>query len=203
MKKIYAFSLFMLFTATHAQVVKLSSGLMYSNVKINDMDLGSSKLSTAPILLGVDYFEQTNYYLSSEVGYLKIGNKGVATMAEIDPNGNVRDGDLQKETFDMIHLNTTIRYKLNFQTNAHAFIGAGPSMNILTNRDFKGEVYKDIAEMPKILMGVKTEIGFSYEIDRFRASLSGVYLPRFKQRNDLIKYGFDGISTMVSLGYRL
>lgn len=96
-----------------AQHIKLDNSILVTSYTNNkDLPILHDKLSVHSISLGADYVDKKWFYLSSQLGYLKIGGKE-----------NYYEIELQKSSY--IHLNTTFRIYKEY-TDLVFFIGAGP-----------------------------------------------------------------------------
>src|SRR5699024_12517858 len=94
------------------QVLIVNNLISISSVKSKKGDMLSKSMSAYSFSLGVDYLEKEHFYLSSEIGYLKKGGKEENEYLP-EPYTNV------KETWNYIHLNTTIRYPIRVQEVTH------------------------------------------------------------------------------------
>lgn len=177
-----------------AQTIKVSTGILSSNIEVNKKKL-LDNINTMPFMVGIEYYGHKYFYLSSEIGYGQIGTKG-NMLFDSSP---IR----VKEKFDIFHLNTTFRYKLSTTEQSHVFIGVGPKVDVILDKDFKDVVYRDELEMPNILFGMKSEAGFAYEINRLVVGLNGFYMLNFNQKNKGVKYNAQQYGGFVSVGYKL
>lgn len=146
-----------------AQHLKLDNSILVTSYTNNkDLPILHDKLSVHSISLGADYLDKKWFYLSSQLGYFKIGGK--ENYYEIEP---------QKSSY--IHLNTTFRIYKEY-TDLVFFIGAGPYLNILTgSKKFETLDYRDYYDK-KTYVGGKGEIGVTCDINRFRIGIIGNYM---------------------------
>lgn len=76
MKKIALFFTFFIFIGTcYSQILKIDNGISMNSLKGKDFDLFPHKIVSYSGMLGVEYLQKKWFYLSSEVGYLKLGGK--------------------------------------------------------------------------------------------------------------------------------
>lgn len=181
-----------------SQVLKVNNGISISSVKSKKVDMLSKSMSAYSFSLGVDYLEKEHFYLSSEIGYLKKGGKEENEYLP-EPYTNV------KETWNYIHLNTTIRYPIRVQEVTHFFIGAGPALDILIDsKKFKTSIYEGY-ELETIVPGLKGELGYMQDWNNIRFGLNFSYI---YDLNKTAKTEFTSLKNniyqvMFSIGYRI
>ena len=191
---------FLLSSTAFAQTVKLSFGVYYSSLDIGELDMFSDRIASVPILLGIDYLENENYYLSSEIGVMRIGGEGKVFINTSEENPLEGYNTRKRETFNIVQINTTFRYKINLEPDFNLFVGAGPKVDFLFNRDFDiPSSLNSMLRMPSYFFGLIGEIGASYHINKFTVSFTGRYNFNFKK--DIYNYRHYGMN--ISLGYRL
>lgn len=190
-------TLFLFSIVTFAQTLKISSGVFYSSLDIGNSDFYDEKITSIPIMVGLNYLEKKNYYLSSEIGYMKVGGEDLIYMTDDPLNGY---SEQKKETFDVIQLNTTFRYKIPLKDDFHLFIGAGPKLDFFLTRKFENYPLNILNyEMPSTIFGLLSEIGATYDINKISVGFVGRYNINIK--NDIYNYQIFGLS--ISLGYHL
>lgn len=170
MKKSFAILLLLIsFCNLFSQKAKIIAGGGISKIKS----------STAPVLdknvfvisggIGLDWLEQSNYYLSSELNYTQIGGK------EINPGLPAPYTEMQKK-WGFVSLSSTFRYKIPVD-NTFFFVGAGPKLNfLLDSSPFENTIYEGGYDMKKINLGLNTEVGYMHDWDRYRAGIVASYL---------------------------
>lgn len=176
----------MYYNVINAQVIKVDNGLSKSVITDNQ-ELFESKRSFA-LAVGIDYLERQYFYVSSQVGYYSPEINLLLTG--IDWEIKEKEGLGAKN----LYVNTTFRLKYPVE-NHHVFIGLGPNMGYF----FNSKDYVDI-ESRKILVGLKSEIGFNIDYKDFRIGLNYAYLLHINKM-DFLKYNDNQI--FVCLGYKL
>ena len=185
-------------SSVFAQVVKLENGVAISAINSGDFDILDKHITTYSVLVGMDYWEKKTFYLSGALGYLKKGGREENDLLPEDSR-NV------KESWDYIHLNTTIRFPFQLKNNSHFFIGAGPKLDFLVGSDeFESPLY-DSYNMNSVSFGAKGELGFVQDFDRIRAGINFSYLYDLSKAGgtEFIDFKNNVYQIMLSLGYRL
>ncbi|MDK7354013.1 hypothetical protein, partial [Rothia aeria] len=139
MNKLLHICILLISSISFSQSIKISSGIFYSNLKINDNKILKNK-EYIPLFLGIDYFQKKNYFLSSNIGLLKI--KGEEQIIHNNEINNV------KETLNVVNFNTTFNYKLNLDDNNYLFIGLGPKIDFLLDNSLENKVFQEISDLP-------------------------------------------------------
>lgn len=161
-----------------AQVIKVDVGTTFSSMQ-DDTPLHqfTHTLVNNTTLVGVDWLEHDWFYLSSEVGYMATGG---TDEIETSSEAGITDGTIDwKMRRDNIHLNTTFRAKWAIG-QFHAFIGAGPKLDIPVNTSIEGiengnenlTFFKN-----EVMLGIKTEVGVAYDLNNVRFGINFAYLP--------------------------
>lgn len=76
MKKIILlFSCFLLMNISYSQIIKIDNGFSITNLKTKKFDALHTNISSYCGFIGIDYFNKKQFYLSSEIGYIRIGGK--------------------------------------------------------------------------------------------------------------------------------
>lgn len=153
-----------------SQNVKIGGGFGVSKINASGAPVLDNNIDVFSFFLGLDALEKENFYLSNEIGFLQLGGK------ETNPNLPTPFTNIEKK-WNYIYASSTFRYKLFPKTNSFLFIGAGPKVNILaSSSNFKNTLYEGAYEMQKVNFGINTELGFSYDWNRFRIGINGSYL---------------------------
>ncbi|MDT0641577.1 outer membrane beta-barrel protein [Zunongwangia sp. F363] len=183
-----------------AQTLKLNNGITFSSFSNSKkFDVLEQKIKSYSVNIGLDYWNRKQFYISSEVGYIKIGGY------EKNPNLSEELSEIE-ETWDFIHFNSTLRLKLFSNVDHHLFIGAGPKMDLLvSDASFKSEVYSSYYEMEKFSFGAKTEIGLVRDLERIRLGLNASYLLDIgkKVNSGPVNLKNEIYQIMFSIGYTL
>lgn len=187
-----------------AQVVKLDVGTTFSSMQddtpthnFTNMLVGNS------LTLGVDWLENSWYYLSSEVGYITTG--GIDRIDIVEGTGlPIEEIDWRMQRHN-IHFNTTFRAKLGSK-KFHAYLGIGPKLDIpvkTTMNQYLDDVDDVSFIKNEVMFGLKAEVGVAYNFNDVRVGLNFAYLPDLTRqtsflnqttRNDIFKLG-------ISVGY--
>lgn len=189
--------------ALSAQVVKLDVGTTFSSMQDDTPTHNFTKtLVSNSLTLGIDWLENSWYYLSSEVGYMTTG--GIDRIDIIEGTGlpiEEIDWRLQRHN---IHFNTTFRAKLGTK-KFHAYLGVGPKLDIPVAATMNHYFDDDDASFIKneVMFGIKAEVGVAYNFNDVRVGLNFAYLPDLTRqtsflnqttRNNIFKLG-------ISVGY--
>ena len=147
-----------------SQVIKVNAGLSLSAMDIKNSSTLNENLSNLFVTAGLDYWEHTYWYLSSELGFIKKGGKESVNLREsIDDPGTLTD---IKGAWSVIQLNTTFRVKIPIVMNHHLIIGAGPSLDFIMGSEKYG------FEPHSASLGVKLDAGYETMInERFKLGL--------------------------------
>lgn len=202
MKKIITILLLFLIVNVYSQAIKLSSGVFYTSL---DLPVGvyDTKINVMPFFVGVDYWEHSNFMLSSEIGFLPIGGEEIISTWTGDSTIPIQSF-VSKEKFNYLHLNTTFRYRILLQNNFSIYAGLGPKIDILVDSDkFGSEPYSDLYKMPKTFIGAKTEIGAFYDFSKIRVGFNGTYFLNIDSKQNSIDYNHKAYGVLASLGYKL
>lgn len=197
MKKIaLVVTCFMLVNITYAQIIKIDNGITINNLKGAKFDLFPNKVVSYSGMLGIEYLQRKWFYLSSEVGYLKLGGKESRTIGTMDTP--------EKQTWSYLQLNTTFRLKTG-AGNTEFFVGAGPYLNVLVGSgDFIRDMYAGYATQ-RTNWGGKVEVGVNQRINKLRVGVNGAYLIPFSAVAKSSYTSMDArcLAVYLSLGYRL
>jgi len=200
-KFIKCFSIFIFIfinSSIYAQIIKIENGIAISSFHSKDLNILKQPITTYSALVGLDYWENKNFYLSSELGYLKKGGK---EKNDFLPD----DAHKIKESWNFIHLNTTIRFRLRIEKDIHFFVGAGPKLDILiSSKEFKNFIYKDY-KMNTLSFGAKGEFGFTKDFNDIRTGINFSYLYDLGRaaNSDFINLKNNAYMIMLSIGYNL
>ena len=187
-----------------AQVVKLDVGTTFSSMQDDTPTHNFTKtLVGNSLTLGVDWLENSWYYLSSEVGYMSTG--GVDRIDIIEGTGlPIEEIDWRMQRHN-IHVNTTFRAKLG-NKKFHAYLGVGPKLDIPVKTTMNQNL-DDVDNVSfiknEVMFGLKAEVGVAYNFNDVRVGLNFAYLPDLTRqasflnqttRNNIFKLG-------ISVGY--
>lgn len=187
-----------------AQVVKLDVGTTFSSMQDDTPTHNFTKtLVGNSLTLGVDWLENSWYYLSSEVGYMTTG--GVDRIDIVEGTGlPIEEIDWRMQRHN-IHVNTTFRAKLGSK-KFHAYLGIGPKLDIPVKTTMNQNL-DDVDNVSfiknEVMFGLKAEVGVAYNFNDVRVGLNFAYLPDLTRqasflnqttRNNIFKLG-------ISVGY--
>jgi hypothetical protein len=181
---------------SYAQTFKIDNGVTINSLKGEDFDIFPRKIATYSMMLGVEYFQRKWYYLSSEIGYLKLGGKE-GEMADDPASGD-------KQTWNYTQLNTSFRLRMGFSTS-EVYIGAGPYLNLLLGSGgFEKELYTGYTTQ-RANWGSKLEAGVNGIIDRYKVGLNCTYLVPVSTvaKSSYTSIDARSVSIYLSLAYRL
>lgn len=191
---------FVFLTVVVAQVFKIENGLSFSSMTSQKFELLNQRITSYSIFAGYDYWEHKNYYLSSEMGYVRKGGKEYFSRNTETPEVELSD------YWDYLQLNTTLRLKYPYR-NSHVFIGLGPKLDFLvSSKDFKDEIFSNVGyQMHSVSYGAKIEAGFVKDLKKVRIGLNGSY---FLNINGMGKSEYNKLNNntfliMFSAGYKI
>lgn len=197
MKKIALIITFFTFLCiSYAQTIKIDNGISTNSVKKDRIDLFPNQIPSYSVLLGIEYLDRRWLYLSSEIGYIKLGGQEGGTLNGVPLRG--------KQTWDYTQINTSIRLRATV-SKTEFYLGAGPYLNMLLGSgDFHDSFY-DGYSVPGTNWGCKAEIGINENINRFRAGLNCTYLVPFSPvfKSPYVSMDPKSITVYLSIGYRL
>lgn len=178
-----------------AQHLKIDVGVLstrYSN-KVG-LSIVDYKTISPAINLGVDYFERNWLYLSSQVGYTRIG--GVEKF-------DFPEEYERKELSSYIHLNTNIRAFVR-KRDLTGFIGLGPYLNFLIDNNRFTTVYYQGYEINNYF-GTKTEAGFHFDTNMIRVGITATYLYSLtpSANSPALDLKNHNLGAFFSVGYKL
>lgn len=151
-----------------SQVIKLNNGFLVTKTTNKKGNFMKDNLMTYAISLGIDYFEHDYYYLSSEVGYIKLGAK--------ENNSYIDNKHTPvSETWNNVQFNTTFRVRYPLQS-FFIYLGLGPKIDLLLDKNkFSSNFLQDIPERNRLNIGAKSEIGFAYDFPKIRIGVNYSY----------------------------
>jgi len=150
---------------SYSQIIKIDNGFSITNLKTKKFDALHTNISSYCGFIGIDYFNKKRFYLSSEIGYIRIGGK------ETNEALPVTDSAYKVfKSFNYGQVNTTFRIQDNSK-NTGVYLGAGPYFNILLDSDkFESPNYKSYTAQ-KLNFGCKTEVGYVVSLNKIKLSL--------------------------------
>ncbi len=165
------FALLISVIISNAQDIKIENGILINSYK-NNLNLDIMNLQTPSYFssIGIDYLQKRNYYLSSQIGFLRLNGKEKF-------NNGIEEIKISEKA-NYIHLNTTFRYLLSQKKNWELFVGGGPYVNfLLGNKNFMSSIYKNFYKYNSVHFGATPELGlYTREINKFKIGLVSKYL---------------------------
>ncbi|MDR3129380.1 MAG: hypothetical protein LBU03_03955 [Tannerellaceae bacterium] len=176
----------------YGQVIRINNGVSITSLSLKDdskFNLLDSYITPYHVSLGIDYIEERLWNLSTEIGYMGIGGKG--DFRQNSPEERVT---IIKEKGEYIRFATTVRVKTSRKYQS-AYVGIGPSLNLLIGADkFKHEGLSDY-RINKCLYGVKSEVGInSHLTDKLYAGINVAYIYHL---NEFARSGFNRFNSQV------
>ena len=204
MKTVLFFTLLWFFALTSsAQYLKVDNGIVISSFhnKDNLPFLYSDLITTYSFSLGADYLIRKHFSISSQVGFMKLGGRDVNSL---EVQGQTVTNDVTEQG-NYIHFNTVGRISINLYPEVSLFVGIGPYVNILANKQtfnspfFEGLNYQDLH------WGGKAEFGITRDIDRFKVGLVGAYMHSLSPlvQSEFLSLTNRAYSVMITTGYRI
>lgn len=197
MKKIALFVLILVpLKKSTAQYIKIDNGIL-STAYIDPIGLGilEGKTSNYSVNLGVDYFEKKWFYLSTKVGYVKIGGTEIF---------NATEATKVSERKNYLHLNTSFRAFVR-KDAATCFVGVGPYFNALLSSDrFNSADYKDGYKVKSYLGGLG-EVGFHFDVKKMRLGFAVEYMRSLSPTasSPEIDLKNNNLGALATIGYRI
>lgn len=183
-----------------AQAFKIENGLSFSSMTSQKFQLLDQKIVSYSVFAGYDYWEHKNYYLSSELGYVRKGGRENFSRNTETPEIELSD------YWNYIQLNTTFRFRYPYK-NSHVFIGLGPKLDFLiSSKDFKNEIFSNVGyQMHSVSYGAKLEAGIVEDFKRVRIGLNGSYFLNINGvgKSDYNKLNNNNFLIMLSVGYKM
>ncbi|MEN7550761.1 hypothetical protein AAG747_22765 [Rapidithrix thailandica] len=151
MKQVLLIALLFSAQFVNAQVIKLDNGIAFSSFRNKkDLPMLSNSIKNYFVSVGIDFLEKKWFYLSSQIGYVKLGGKETNEFLDKD----LRD---VKSRTAFVHITTTFRMHPN-RDKANFFVGLGPYVNILSDQNTIDVIlYKDYT-IENIHFGGKAEL---------------------------------------------
>lgn len=201
----YVIVVFLCGNTVVAQYLKLDNGILSTSYR-NDYgrEIADIPIETYAVSAGFDYFNSKWFYLSSQIGYTRIGGR-----QKVNPLPGVEwDGlTFPAEKVNYIHLNTAIRGQKKFENGLALFVGLGPYLNWRVGSDkFENNVLEELYEL-KSYCGGKAEVGFTFDVQKLRLGLSVVHLHNITPTAKGFEWGLElsnhNWGVFTSIGYRL
>ncbi|SEW29420.1 hypothetical protein SAMN05428988_4070 [Chitinophaga sp. YR573] len=196
MKRITLILLCSMFMGTgYSQVIKFDNGVAVNSLIGDDFDLFFNKVTSYSGLVGLEYFERKWFYLSSEVGYLKLGGKENGTIDGVP----TRD----EQTWNYGQINTSFRARV-VSRKTEFYAGTGPYANVLLGSGAFDKALYDGYSAERINWGFKAELGITQNINRIRVGVNCTYLLPVSAtvKSQYTNMYSRSLAFYLSLGYR-
>ncbi|MCW3465274.1 hypothetical protein [Chitinophaga nivalis] len=190
------FTCFLFISTCYAQILKIDNGISINSLKGKKFDLFPQKIVSYTGMVGVEYLQKKWFYLSSEIGYIKLGGKENSTVGSA-ANAN-------KESWNYAQLNTSFRLRTP-GSKTEFYLGAGPYLNILLGSGtFSDDLYAGYS-IQKTNWGSKLEAGINENINKFRVGINCTYLLPFSPvaKSPYTSIDARSLAVYISLGYRM
>ena len=191
------------------QTVNIQAGTSFSKLDWSLTSVETPKVFEESMIgysffAGIDYLDKSYFNLSSNIGMIRKGGKGVTTLYD-----GIKISE--KPTMDYLSLNTTIDFKYRIREKIAPFIGFGPRFDYLLNSSRHFDELIRLDKFNDISFGLIFGGGLKYDISDFRFGLRANYYLDFKNVAEWtgVDTGMGGkISVNVftlnlSVGYRL
>ncbi len=198
----------------NGQTIKLQGGTSISKLNwelkgINVDPFYHETLIDYSIFVGLDFFEEQYFNLSSSIGMIRKGGKSEFPL--FDENLELIGQIMQKPFLDYLSINTTIDLKYELIKAISPFLSFGPRLDYLINSSNHFDSLKDINELKKYTFGLIIGVGLRYDLSKFHLGLRSDYYYDFTKIADWTfdNTGIGGEVTAntytinLTLGYRL
>lgn len=185
-----------------AQVVTLENGFGISSMRYKGIGQALDKIHPYHVSLGLQYMDKGWFNLSSNVGYLRRGERDKKAVSVWEEGSLVVGTNLHYMT-----LNTTFDLKKVSRDGYTCFIGVGPRLDFLLKSS--ADIYAGNNNYSKqtidgdysVLFGLKCVGGIRKDFGCMQIGLNFAYLPSFTRLNPVTR---DRTFTFgLSLGYKL
>lgn len=190
---------------TAAQYLKLDNGMLSTAYRNEyNREIADIPAYTYVVNAGIDYLDCKWFYLSSQIGYTRIGG---IQKAEPLPGVPWTGLTFPAERKSYVHLNTTFRGQKKYQNGLALFVGLGPYLNLRAgSNEFSNEILKYHYKLTSYYGG-KGEIGFTLDIQKVRFGLSAFHLrslsPAAKGLEWVLELSNHNWGASASVGYRI
>ena len=198
MKKVVLTMYILCITAVcQAQILKVDNGITINHLHGNVIDQFKGTFNSYAGQVGIEYLERKYFYLSSGIGYVKLGGEAERPIGYSEPFTN-------REEWSYVHLNTIFRGRGSIN-KTEVFAGIGPYLNILAgDTKMKNTLYSGYT-VPRTNWGGRLEAGVNDNAGRFKFGLYASYLFPFSApvKTQYTSWDTRSIGIYASVGYRL
>ena len=153
-KLIFSVCLFSMLSSASlfGQKLTIYNGVSLSHLRKNGAEILHSDRVAYAGTIGIEYLDEGNFYLSTQLGYLQAGGKETNMLLE-GANKHV------SEKFSYGHLNTTFRLK-GHSGDLEGYIGLGPYVDLLLgDPSLNAPLYKEGFRKKRVTVGLQPEAG--------------------------------------------
>jgi hypothetical protein len=185
MKKIFLSAIFSLLGFNgFSQTLTFQAGTSISKldwyIEIVDESIYGEYIINPTFLVGVEYFNKTHFYLSSNIGYIV---KGGGSTRDIRAEDNSITKHYISAKYSYLTLNTTFDLKHTFGEKFTAYLSVGPRIDIgLGYNDQFESLHNDLNN---IIYGMITGLGVKY---KFGFGNLGIRYDRYFNFNQIAKW---------------
>jgi len=180
-----------------AQILKIDNGITINHLHGSDIDQFKGTFNSYSGQVGIEYLERKHFYISSEIGYVKLGGEAERPIGYPDPFTS-------REEWSYVHFNTIFRGRASIN-KTEVFAGVGPYLNILAgDNQMKNTLYAGYT-VPRTNWGGRLEAGVNENTGRLKIGLYASYLVPFSAtvKTQYTSWDARSIGIYTSLGYRL
>lgn len=162
---------------SHAQTVKFQMGTTLAKLNWQvggkDLNMFDETLIAYSFFTGIDYFENRYFNVSSNLGLIQKGGKGmiVFTTETGEPAGEVT----KKARLNYLTINTAFDLKYTIKDKLLPFISLGPRFDYLVNYSSQFDGLKDMAVLKKYNLGLILGAGIRYNLSKMQLGIKADY----------------------------
>jgi len=168
----------------NGQVVKFQGGTSFSTLdwKLNSIDVNifDKTLIGYSIFAGIDYFDKQYFNLSSNIGMVRKGGKGIVPVTDI--GGNLITERTENAILDYLSINTTMDFKYPIKKTISPFISFGPRFDYLLRSSNFFDILSEFDAMKNTSFGLILGGGIKYDISNFQFGLRADYYLDFSNK---------------------
>jgi hypothetical protein len=177
--------------------LKIDNGITINHLHGKDIDQFKGTFNSYAGQVGIEYLERKYFYLSSEIGYVKLGGEAERPIG-------YPEAFTSREEWSFVHLNTIFRGRVSV-SKTEIFAGIGPYLNILAgDSKMKNALYSGYT-VPRTNWGGRVEAGINENTGRVKIGLYTSCLFPFSAtvKTPYTSWDARSIAIYASVGYRL
>ena len=181
---------------SRAQHFKLEHGPVISEYdNVNNWEIWYGMAPSHAVQLGMDYLERRWFYLSTRLGYARLGGAEYNPFLDIGPRKDLQSYLLSSTSFRAVRTDNRIS----------VFLGLGPYWNVLLSDGRIKEGTMHGVLQAKSHGGALGELGFYSDIKKLRLGMSAEYRYSLTPAgsNELVNLQNRSLGVMASIGFRL